>query len=239
MGEAAARLTSLRRALAETDDRTLACVQLMGDVAWPHIPPSDISWLVDASLARGRTLVRSLLQTSGGAGVRFDVEHEISSRGFSLTRRYGHSPASRAGYHLCALTTYDGQTGCVELFVDEIAQKSRLLGACGESARVDGLVRMHLLHELFHAVEFSTDSSVVHDIGELRMKGLFGGRLPRRHRRILMVAEMAAHAFACEAMHPEITPWAVDALCLAAEGSLDVTWYMDALDEARVLLNER
>ena len=210
-------------------ERECALMQLFQDPIYDRIEEEGLPAFVDACIACGRR------EANGIRGV--DPERALADTGYVLRRVSGAAPGSRVGYHLCAMTrasSLGGESGTVDLYVDEVAFKREGLTAFGFEAGQEELERLHLLHELYHVIEFSS-CPTVDKVPRVDVRGLFG----RKPRGLASSSELAAHAFA-HAMMPDLPqPFLVDAMALMGEGAMTRGRFESDLAKARRILNER
>lgn len=164
------------------------------------------------------------------------LEEELERMGVKL-RRLGDAPGGEgASVRVAALTTYDSRPAgmrCVDLYVGEIARKHEALLGVGVEMSLDDLVELHLSHEFYHVLEFSSGRRTERLVPPMRVRGLLGVR-SRPARRS---SEVAAHAFARAWLGHGPHPVLIDALALVASGALAtgelrkrVAWALDLLD---------
>lgn len=164
------------------------------------------------------------------------LEGELVRMGVEL-RRLGDAPGGeRASVRVAALTTYDSRPAGmrrVDLYVGEIARKHEALLGLGVEMSLDDLVELHLAHEFYHVLEFSSGRRTERLVPPMRVRGLLGVR-SRPARRS---SEVAAHAFARAWLGHGPHPVLIDALSLVASGSLAAgelrkraAWALDLLD---------
>lgn len=208
-------------------ERELALAQAMAEPSLLRADKDDLPPFVDACLAAGRDRAA---QWRGA-----DPQGALAGLGYVVRRAGGLSPGSRPGFHLCAMTRAgaDGAGGTVELYVDEVAAKGRALAELGVVLGEEELLRMHLAHELYHALEFSHGPMTPEAVPPVRVLGLFG----LRERRPACASEIAAHAFARRLTGIPICPLLVDALALMGEGSLSQEGFLAQLRRARRALS--
>ena len=218
----------LRTALRSVTERELALVQVMAEPSLSRAERDDLPRLVDACLDAGRGRATEFL----GA----EPMEALTELGYLVKRIPGPSPGSRAGFHLCAMTRSgaDAPGGTVELYVDEVAAKRRGLLAFDVSCSENDLCRLHLAHELYHALEFSRGPMTPDVVPGVRVHTLFG----LRERRPACSSEVAAHAFARRMTESPICPQLVDALALIEEGSLSQRAFLLQLEKAREMLSD-
>ena len=220
----------LRAALHSANERELALVQVMAEPSLSRAERGDLPRFVDACLDVGRRRAAEFL----GA----DPAEALADLGYLVKRIPGPSPGSRAGFHLCAMTRSgdDAPGGTVELYVDEVAAKRRGLLAFDTSCpeEDDDLCRLHLAHELYHALEFSRGPMTPDVVPRVRMHTLFG----LRERQPACSSEVAAHAFARRMAESPICPQLVDTLALIEEGSLSQEAFLLELEKAREMLSD-
>lgn len=200
-------------------ERELALAQAMAEPSLLRADKDDLPPFVDACLAAGRDRAA---QWRGA-----DPQGALAGLGYVVRRTGGLSPGSRPGFHLCAMTRAgaDGAGGTVELYVDEVAAKRRALAELGVVLGEEELLRMHLAHELYHALEFSHGPMTPEAVPPVSVLGLFG----LRERRPACASEIAAHAFARQLTGIPICPQLVDALALMGEGSLSQEGFLAQL----------
>ena len=200
-------------------ERELALAQAMAEPSLLRADKDDLPPFVDACLAAGRDRAA---QWRGA-----DPQGALAGLGYVVRRTGGLSPGSRPGFHLCAMTRAgaDGAGGTVELYVDEVAAKRRALAELGVVLGEEELLRMHLAHELYHALEFSHGPMTPEAVPPVSVLGLFG----LRERRPACASEIAAHAFARQLTGIPICPQRVDALALMGEGSLSQEGFLAQL----------
>lgn len=208
-------------------ERELALAQAMAEPSLLRADKDDLLPFVDACLAAGRDRAA---QWRGA-----DPQGALAGLGYVVRRTGGLSPGSRPGFHLCAMTRAgaDGAGGTVELYVDEVAAKRRALAELGVVLGEEELLRMHLAHELYHALEFSHGPMTPEAVPPVRVLGLFG----LRERRPACASEIAAHAFARRLTGIPICPQLVDALALMGEGSLSRCALLSQVRRARRALS--
>lgn len=200
-------------------ERELALAQAMAEPSLLRADKDDLPPFLDACLAAGRDRAA---QWRGA-----DPQGALAGLGYVVRRTGGLSPGSRPGFHLCAMTRAgaDGAGGTVELYVDEVAAKRRALAELGVVLGEEELLRMHLAHELYHALEFSHGPMTPEAVPPVSVLGLFG----LRERRPACASEIAAHAFARQLTGIPICPQLVDALALMGEGSLSQEGFLAQL----------
>lgn len=164
------------------------------------------------------------------------LEAELARMGVELRRLGGAPGGEGAGVRVAALTTYDSRpagTRRVDLYLGEIARKHRALLGAGAEVAPDELVELHLAHEFYHVLEFSSGRRTERLVPAMRVRGLLGAR-PRPARRS---SEVAAHAFARAWLGRGPHPALVDALVLVASGALTAeelrrrtAWALNLLD---------
>lgn len=200
-------------------ERELALAQAIAEPSLLRADKDDLPPFVDACLAAGRDRAA---QWRGA-----DPQGALAGLGYVVRRTGGLSPGSRPGFHLCAMTRAgaDGAGGTVELYVDEVAAKRRALAELGVVLGEEELLRMHLAHELYHALEFSHGPMTPEAVPPVSVLGLFG----LRERRPACASEIAAHAFARQLTGIPICPQLVDALALMGEGSLSQEGFLAQL----------
>lgn len=208
-------------------ERELALAQAMAEPSLLRADKDDLPPFVDACLAAGRDRAA---QWRGA-----DPQGALAGLGYVVRRTGGLSPGSRPGFHLCAMTRAgaDGAGGTVELYVDEVAAKRRALAELGVVLGEEELLRMHLAHELYHALEFSHGPMTPEAVPPVRVLGLFG----LRERRPACASEIAAHTFARRLTGIPICPQLVDALALMGEGSLSQEGFLAQLRRAQRALS--
>ena len=208
-------------------EREGALLQLMGDPAFSRMEERDLPTLVDACLARGQVLA--------GGWVGREPVGALASLGYEVRRTSGPAPGSRPGFCLCAMTRAlpcGEKGGTVELYVGEVARKRAALLASGVEVGEEELERLHLAHELYHALEFSDGPLTVDAVPRVRVRGL----LSARPRAVARSSELAAHAFARRVTSSALLPSWIDATFLLAEGSLERQTLLDELALARKIL---
>ena len=213
--------------ILEASELELALVQLGDSPALKKAQPAYAVRYVEKAIALGET------DTGGVDPAR--LEAEVAERGFVIERVGGSAPASRAGFHLCAITTADGSAdggGFVRLYVDEIAQKASDLRFVGLDVDGEALLQLHLAHELFHVLEFAEKGTADERIPRLEVPSLMG----RKGKIVSGVREVSAHAFAARLVDGTCLPEAADLLQFVAEGSLSEEACTRRLYGARLLL---
>lgn len=186
----------------------MAVLELGRDPSFSRAEKDGIARLVDASLELGRAEARRWRDT--------DLLAALARRGVLLRRLSGEGPGARAGYTLCALTTFEQgpkKERRVDLYVDVIERKWQTLCERGVEMDADDLLTLHLAHEFYHVLEFSERRMTPDVVGRLPVHGLLGTRM----RRIPRTSEIAAHAFARAWTGLEPSPGLIDAIVLAPD----------------------
>lgn len=147
------------------------------------------------------------------------LEEELPKLNVELRRLEDTPGGSRATVRIAALTTYDSRPQGirrVDLYMNEIARKHEVLLDAGLEMDLEALVELHLAHEFYHVLEFSSGQSTEKLVPALRVRGLLG----MRHKSSRRASEVAANAFARAWAGRGPHPTLVDAVVLVRSGTV-------------------
>ena len=145
--------------------------------------PSFSSWEIRPSRVwRSGTYLRLWTHALRVAGSRRRMGRAGAHRGacsldYEVRRTSGPAPGSRPGFCLCAMTRAlpgGEKGGTVELYSWRGCQKAGGTPASGVEVGEEELERLHLAHELYHALEFSDGPLTVDAVPKVRVRGLLG-----------------------------------------------------------------
>lgn len=136
-------------------------------------------------------------------------------------RMVDQTPAWSAEVGEIAAYTVAGEGGVeareVDVYLDVIERKVAGLERCGVDAGMDDLIRLHVAHEFYHCLEFSSGEMTADVVDTVQVKGFFGVKRLRPAR----AGEVAAHAFAREVTGFPVHPVLADWIALVGDGRHD------------------
>ena len=213
------------------DDRVLALCELSGDLLFHKIPHEKIPRFVDGSLSAGREAAKAYKGK--------DMEALCAQKGIKIL--WKESGETRIGVTWRGQSAF-GKNGCEITLVREsirtLAENSTPLwdSPSGDDPLLSpqDALQLHLAHEFFHYLEYESNDPVSSRMDEIVTFQLFGWK---RHAHINKCSEVAAHAFAKEAMGLPVLPNYFDYLYLVHTGKMTQAEFEAFLAHSQSVLN--
>lgn len=137
-------------------------------------------------------------------------------------------------YEVWAQITCGGKEKKIELFMPDLRRKQQILKENGVETGEQWLIKLHLAHEFYHFLEFTTLGKVGMRLDPVQKKTIFG----TVQRPLTTVSEIAAHSFAGRYMKSEILPQMTDYMVMLSEGILPEETLRERLQEAEERLRK-
>lgn len=210
--------------LTEITEAQFAMMELMKDSLFACIPESEYGLYVFKSIEFGEKAYEEYKSC--------DLEKTLWDAGVDIIRDEREFEHVVLDYTVWAQITYGKHVKKVELFMPEIRRKQQILAQNGIETDETWIAKLHLAHEFYHFLEYSS-------------LGLAGERLkPVRQKKFLRTvgkplraaSEIAAHSFAGRYMRSNILPQMTDYLVLLQEGIMTKETFQGKLEQANVLL---
>lgn len=137
-------------------------------------------------------------------------------------------------YEVWAQITCGGKKKKIELFMSDLRRKQQILKENGVETGEQWLIKLHLAHEFYHFLEFTTLGKVGMRLDPVQKKTIFG----TVQRPLTTVSEIAAHSFAGRYMKSEILPQMTDYMVMLSEGILPEETLRERMQEAEERLRK-
>lgn len=172
---------------------------LKSDPLYKYITPEKVRYYLDGGIRVGESEAQKYI------GCNIDLE--IEKLGFEIRR--SNCPESLRALEISARTILTKEKSLVEIYTDIIAKKAENARKCNIEISYDEMETLHLAHELFHCIEYSTGEFAWAKFTPVSLKIL--GFIPLK-RSIKSISEVAAHSFAYAVTGKRIIPQFTDEL---------------------------
>lgn len=119
-------------------------------------------------------------------------------------------------YEIWAQIIYGEKIKKIELFMPELRRKCQILKKSGIDVEEKWLIHLHIAHEFYHFLEYTSFGTAGMRLAPVRKKILFR----TVQKPITSVSEIAAHSFAGRYMRSDILPQMTDYMVMLSEGIL-------------------